>query len=130
MCRRLSSSSSSSVYTWRRETSTLIETVSPGSTSRAATVKKSLGTLSPAAPSRCFISSRHSSSVCDHRPLVISPWAWVEVVGVVSVVVEVEVVAAEEVVVVGDAQISEASENCAEFAPNCAELRGVAPAAR
>ena len=51
---------------------------------------------------------------------MISPWE-VEVVGVVSVAVEEEVVAAEEVVVVGDAQFPDASENCAEFAPICAE---------
>ena len=55
--------------------------------------------------------------MCDHRPLVISPWEVEEVV--VSVVV-VEAKVAEEVAVVGDAQFSDASENCAE---NCAELR-------
>jgi len=52
----------------------------------------------------------------------------VEEVGVVSVAVAEEVAVVKEVAVVGDAQFSDAAENCAEFAPNCAELRA-APAA-
>ena len=48
-------------------------------------------------------------------------------VGVVSVAVAEEVAVVKEVAVVGDAQFSDASENCAELRR---KLRGVAPAAR